>query len=577
MACTPVCAGAKVIRRHRLRFFPWVGPKATFMRGAAAIEPASTWAPLRNKAYRSFWLSSSASNLGGLIQVVGAGWLMVQLTPSPVMVALVASSNSLPMVVLSLLAGALADSLDRRRLMMIAQSFMALAALGLTLTVYLGTITPIMLLVFTFLIGCGKALFSPAWQASIGDIVSRQQVPAAVSLNAVSFNVMRSIGPAAGGAIVAAAGAAAAFLINTISFVPLIWSIWRWRPDTPPRRLPREPLVAALGAGFRYLSMSPALGRVMLRGALFGLGASTALALMPLVARDLLEGTALTYGLLLGFFGAGALLAGLVGVPLRQRLGSEKVTRLAFAIFALGLAGIAASRSLVFTGPAMMLCGCAWVMALALFSINVQLSTARWVVGRALSLHNTATFSGIALGGWIWGMVAASEGVAAAHAIAAALMIVTTAASRWIAIGEPATLDLDPLGRFREPELRLGLRPSSGPIMVMVDYRIAPEDTDAFLAVMQHRRRIRIRDGARQWALLRDLEDPETWTESYHVPTWVEYVRHNERRTKSDAEVTEKLYALHRGPERPRVHRMIERQTVPRHEDLPLKSQPELH
>ena len=544
---------------------------------APAIDKASTWSPLRNPTFRSLWLSSGSSNLGALIQVVGAGWLMVQLTPSPVMVALVSSSNTLPMVVLSLLAGALADSFDRRRLMILAQSFMALAAAGLTLAVYFGTITPVLLLVFTFLIGCGKAMFNPAWQASVGDIVPRREVAAAVSLNSMAFNVMRSVGPAAGGAIVAAAGAAAAFLINTLSFIPLIWSIWRWRPDTPPRRLPREPLIAALGAGFRYLSMSPALGRVMLRGGLFGFGASAALALMPLVARDLLEGDAFTYGLLLGFFGAGALVAGLVGVPLRDRLGSEKVTRLAFALFALGLAGISVGRSLLVTGPAMMLCGCAWVMALALFNITVQLSTARWVVGRALSLHHTATFGGIALGGWIWGMVAAAEGVATAHMVAALVLLLAMAASRWIAITDPGSLDLDPLGRFRAPDLRLDLRPSSGPIMVMVDYRIATEDTDAFLAVMQQRRRIRIRDGARQWALLRDLEDPETWTEAYHVPTWAEYIRHNERRTKSDAEVAERLYALHRGPQRPRVHRMIERQTVPAHEDLPLKAPPELH
>ncbi len=546
-------------------------------RGAAAIEPASTWTPLRNPTYRRFWLALGLSNLGGLIQVVGAGWLMVELAPSPVMVALVSSSNTLPMMALSLVAGALADSIDRRRLMIAAQVFMALASAGLMLAAALGAITPVLLLTFVFLVGCGNALFNPAWQASVGDIVPRREVPAAVSLNSMAFNVMRSIGPAAGGAIVAAAGAAAAFLVNTLSFLPLIWTVWRWRPDVPPRRLPREPLIAALGAGLRYLAMSPALGRVMLRGALFGFGGSVALSLMPLVARDLLGGTAVTYGLLLGFFGAGALAAGVTNMRLRARLGAETTVRLAFALFALGLAGVAAGRTLWATGPAMMLCGAAWVMALALFNVSVQLSTARWVVGRALSLHHTATFGGMALGGWVWGMVAAAHGAVAAHLVAAALLVATLAAARWIALDEPGALDLDPLGRFREPELQLDLRPSSGPIMVMVDYRIAPEDTDAFLAAMRARRRIRIRDGARQWALLRDLEAPETWSEAYHVPTWADYIRHNERRTKADAELADRLRALHRGPEPPRVRRMIERQTVPLHEDLPLKSPPEMH
>jgi hypothetical protein len=183
----------------------------------------------------------------------------------------------------------------------------------------------------------------------------------------------------------------------------------------------------------------------------------------------------------------------------------------------------------------------------------------------------------MALGGWVWGQVAGVHGPDAALGIAAALLVVGAAAGRWLGIAETRALDLDPLDRFREPELRLGLRPASGPIMVMVDYRIDAADTDAFLALMQARRRIRIRDGARQWALLRDLEHPDLWTESYHVPTWADYIRHNQRRTKADADNADSLRALHRGESGPRVHRMIERQTVPLHEDLPLKPPPEVH
>jgi len=134
-----------------------------------------------------------------------------------------------------------------------------------------------------------------------------------------------------------------------------------------------------------------------------------------------------------------------------------------------------------------------------------------------------------------------------------------------------SNLNLDPLNRFKEPPLRLDLRQRSGPIMIMVDYEIAQSDVPEFLMAMNERRRIRIRDGAQQWALLRDLENPDIWSETYHVPTWVEYVRHHERRTQADAEVSDRLLSLHRGENGPKVHRMIERQTVSLHDDMPLK------
>ncbi|MCL4186623.1 MAG: MFS transporter [Rhodobacteraceae bacterium] len=535
------------------------------------------WSPLANRTYRGLLFGSAVSNLGSMIQVVGAGWLMTQLTTSPVLVALVQSSNTLPMMVLALVAGVLADGFDRRRLMLGALLFMSLVSAVLAALAYAGALTPLLLLAFTFMLGAGMAIYSPAWQASLGDIVTKADLSPAVTLNTMAFNMMRSIGPAGGGLLVAVAGAATAFLLNAISYLPLTVATWAWRAPTTARRLPREPLVVALSAGLRYLAMSPALMRVMLRGALFGFGGSAVHALMPLVARDLLGGDARTFGLLLGAFGVGALAAAFVNAAVRARLGNERVVQAAFLTLATGLAINALSRSLALSMFAMALSGASWVLALSLFNVTVQLSTARWVVGRALSFYQTASFGGMALGAWVWGQAASSWGAATALAVAAVTLTLSGIVGRLVAMPEYGTVDLDPLGRFHEPELRLGLKPSSGPIMVMVDYRIAADDTDAFLALMRDRRRIRIRDGARQWALLRDLEHPETWTESYHVPTWADYIRHNERRTKADADVAVGLRALHRGDGPPRVHRMIERQTVPLHEDLPLKPPPELH
>lgn len=528
-------------------------------------------APLAHRTFRDLWIGSNISNLGSLIQGVGAGWLMTELGASNGMVALVQAANVLPYMAFSLLAGALADNFDRRQVMIWAQVFMLVASGVLAVMAYGGAVTPWVILIFTFLIGAGGALYNPSWQASVGDVVPREEVRGAVGLNSMGFNLMRSIGPALGGVIVAAAGAGAAFAVNALSYVALVWALLIWRPERSERRLPREHLGSALSAGLRYVSMSPALMRVMARGALFGFAASSVLALLPVVAADVLKGTALTYGALLGAFGLGAIGGVLISSRLAAKLRNESLVRLAFLGFAIGVEGLAASRLIVTSALALMVCGACWVLALSLFNVTVQLSTPRWVVGRALSFYQSATFGGMAAGSWLWGLLSDQGGAVWSLSVSGAVVFLGVFVGRWLGLAEYTHLNLEPIGAWREPALRLDLRGRSGPIMVMIDYEIAQGNVEEFLGLMRQRRRIRIRDGAQQWALLRDLENPELWTESYHVPTWVDYVRHQERRVKSDAEVQERIRALHKGAEPPRVHRMIERQTVPLRDDMPLK------
>ncbi|WP_374291805.1 MFS transporter [Paenirhodobacter enshiensis] len=545
--------------------------------GGAPLPTASILTPFRIATFRSLWTATLMSNLGGLVQAVGAGWLMATLTSSHGMVALVQSSNTLPVMVFSLIAGALADNFNRRRIMIFAQGFMALTSVALALCAWAGLLNPWLLLLFTFLIGCGTALFNPSWQASMGDIVPRAELPSAVSLNSMSFNMMRSLGPAVGGMIVAIAGAAAAFLCNALSYIPLIWALLRWKPAYPAAALPPESLGSALGAGLRYVLMSPALLRVMGRGAVFGFAATSVLALLPLVVRDSLGGTALTYGITLGAFGLGALGGAMMNGPLRARLRNEWVVRIAFLGFAVAVAVLSASTEIALSMAALLVAGACWVLALSLFNVTVQLATPRWVVGRALSFYQTATFGGMATGAWIWGLIADRSGVTVALALAAAMLVLGAILGLWLEVTDFSRLDLDPLDRFRAPLPRIDMVDRSGPIMVMIDYDIAAPDTDRFLALMRARRRIRLRDGARQWALLRDIEEPERWTESYHVPTWVDYLRHNQRRTKADAENADQLRALIRGPDKtPRVHRLIERQTIPETEDAVLRASTDL-
>lgn len=540
-------------------------------------QRASPLAPFRHATFRALWTATLASNLGGLIQMVGAGWLMTTISDSNDMVALVQAATTLPIMIFSLAAGALADSFDRRNIMLTAQIAMMVVSAGLAIFAVTGLLTPWWLLTFTFLIGCGTALHNPSWQASMGDIVPREDLPGAVTLNSVSYNLMRSLGPAVGGLIVALAGAATAFALNAVSYIALIIALIRWKPQRVPSTLPREAFGSAISAGLRYIAMSPNLLKVLFRGFAFGLAAVSVLALLPVVARDLVEGGAFTYGIMLGCFGAGAIIGAVLNPRLRESLRNETIVRAAFIGSALSVVLLALSRDMWLSCLALFPAGACWVITLSLFNVTVQLSTPRWVVGRALSLYQTATFGGMAMGSWLWGVTADAYGPDKALMASGVMLVLGAMVGLRFALPEFGALNLDPLDSFNEPTLRLDLRSRSGPIMIMVDYDIAQKDVQAFLAVMSDRRRIRIRDGARQWALLRDLESPRIWTETYHVATWVEYVRHNQRRTQADAEVYKRLRALHRGDEPPRVHRMIERQTVPIRDDMPIKEQVEMH
>lgn len=525
-------------------------------------ERVSALAPFRHGIFRAVWSASLVSNFGGLIQGVGAAWMMTTIATSSYQVALVQASTTLPIMLFALVAGAIADSFNRRKVMLVAQSFMLVVSALLTLFTWFGWMTPWTLLAFTFLIDSGTALNSPSWQASVGDMVPRAKVPAAIALNSMGFNITRSVGPAIGGIIVAAAGAAAAFAANAISYIGLIVVLFRWKPEVPAPTLPRESLGAAMGAGLRYVAMSPNIGKVLARGFAFGFSAGAVLALLPLVARDVVKGDALTYGIMLGAFGIGAVGGALISVRLRQLLSSETMVRAAFAGFALCAFNAAVSDNAWQTSAGLLIGGACWVIALSHFNVTVQMSTPRWVVGRVLSIYQTATFGGIALGSWIWGVVADAHGAETALMVAAVTMLVGGGIGLILPLPQHTALNLDPLNRFKEPMLALDLKPRSGPIAIMIEYIIREEDVPEFLATMAERGRIRRRDGARNWTLARDLENPGIWIEHYHTPTWVEYIRHNRRATHADAVVGERIRALHSGENPPRVRRMIERPTT---------------
>ncbi|WP_395541787.1 MFS transporter [Neotabrizicola sp. sgz301269] len=533
-------------------------------------QPAqSPLAPLRHPNFRLIWTATTVSNLGSLIQGVGASWKMAELTPSEAMVALVQASTTLPIMVLAIAAGAIADNFDRRKVMLIAQCFMLVVSVALSLAAWFDLLNPISLLAFTFCLGLGGALNLPSWQASMRDLVPRDDLPAAITLNSMSFNLMRSVGPALGGIIVASLGAAAAFGLNAISYLAVIYALIRWRPAYEERLLPAEALGPAIWAGLRYVSLSPNLVRVMARALMFGFAAVAVMALLPVITRDQLGGDATTFGLTLGAFGLGALGGALVSPTVRRALTIEKIVAGGCLCFAAGTALLGLATSLLAAVPGLMLSGAAWVLVLSHFNVSTQLAAPRWVVGRALAIYQTMAFGGMAVGAWVWGFVSEQASIPTALYAAAVMLLVTAIVGLVLPMPNLNDVNLDPANRFNAPALRLDLRARSGPIMVMIDWDIPPENTQAFLRLMASRRSFRRRDGARQWVLMRDLENPDIWVESYHVATWTEYLRHNHRRTENDAANTDELMKLHRGPGRPHVHRMIERHAVPLRDDLP--------
>lgn len=525
------------------------------MRQTAAL------APLRLPVFRAVWMASTLSNLGGLIQSVGASWMMTSIAGSADMVALVQASIALPIVLFSLFAGAMADSLDRRRVMLGAQFFMLSVSLSLAVCAWNGWMTPWLLLSFTFLIGTGAAFNASAWQASVSDMVPRAQLVGAVALNSMGFNMARSVGPAIGGAIVAAAGAAAAFAFNAASYLPLIFVLSRWRPTPHTNVLPRETLGVAIAAGIRYVWMSPTIRTVLARSVVYGFGASGVVALLPLVARDLIAGGPLTYGLLLGAFGVGAVAGALGSARLREAFVTESIVRGSSIGFAVAAAIVGLSSHLLVSMAALSVAGAAWVLTLSLFNVTVQLSAPRWVVARALSLYQMVTFAGLAAGSWLWGTLAVHHGVGVSLLTAAAVIFGCALMGRWLPLAPAQDLNLDPLALWKEPVTVVPVEPRTGPVVITIEYIIREEDILEFLGAMAERRRIRRRDGAHHWTLLRDLADPQLWIERYDTATWLDYIRHNSRLTHEDAVIPERLRALHQGPEAPAVRRMIERRT----------------
>jgi MFS family permease len=515
--------------------------------------------PLREPAFRRIWTASLLSNFGQLFLGVGAAWQMTRLTDSPSMVALVQTAMMLPLMVVALPAGAVADMFDRRKIAMLGLGFASLCAAGLASASFFGFITPWLLLGFCVLIGAGVALYAPSWQASIPEQVSRRDLPAAVALGTISFNVARSFGPALGGLIVLAAGAKTVFGLTSLFYLPLLASFFMWRRKHIPSRLPPERIDRAIVGGARYALHSPDIRTSLTRVFAFGLASATASALAPLVARDILHGDAATFGVLLGAQGVGAVLGALFVSEIRERIAIETSVRL----FALGTGGaliaIAYSDSLYVTCAAFFVIGACNILTIALLNVSVQLSAPRWVTARALSLFTAAITAGVGLGAWAWGVVAGSQGLAFALAASGVAAMATAVLGIVLPLRREAESDGDSVDIGYAPSAALPLTLRSGPVVVEIEYDVDPERAREFYVLMMEIQRARKRIGGFDWSISRDIENPAIWIERYHCPTWGDYLRMRDRYSQAEYDLQEEADGYNRSGHGRRVRRMLER------------------
>jgi MFS family permease len=525
---------------------------------AAPTQRWTAFEPLRERTFRRIWSASVLSNFGQLIQGVGAAWEMTRLTSSPSMVALVQTALMLPLMLVAVPAGAIADMFDRRKIALSGLTFATICAATLTTIALFGLTTPWVLLCFSSLIGVGVALYGPAWQASVSEQVKPEQLPAAVGLASVSYNIARSFGPAVGGLIVLAAGATAAFAVNALMYLPLIVAFFLWRREHVPARLPPERLHRAIISGARYAIHSPPIRIVLIRAFTLGLAAASISALTPLVARNLLAGNASTFGLLLGANGVGAVLGALVVSEVRNRMKPETAVRLCAIVASLMIGIIALSSNVVLTAAALAVTGAAYMLNIALLNVGVQLSAPRWVTARAIAWFQASLTGGIAIGAWVWGMVASDWGVSNALIASGITLILTPLIGLALPMPPVSMAGVEMVEIANEPEVGLALTGRSGPIVIEIDYRVNPEIARQFYDVMLKMQRTRLRNGAFDWSLSRDIADPELWTERYHCPTWADYLRLRSRFTHADRELQTMADAFHIGSGA-RVRRRLER------------------
>jgi MFS family permease len=501
---------------------------------------SGAWTPLQTALFRNLWIATIVSNVGAWMQDVGAGWLMTSLSSSPSIVALVEAADSFPLMLLALPAGALADIVDRRRLLIVIQFYLLIVTATLGILTLLDMMTAWTLLGFVFILGVGNAVMMPAWSAIVPELVPHDQMPAAVALNSVAINAARAVGPAIAGVLVAAVGVWLVFVLNALSYVGILAVLLRWRREHHKSTLPAERFLTAIRVGMRFVMHTRALQVVLIRGGAFFVFASATWSLFPLIVRRELGRGPEIYGLLLTCIGIGAVAGAMLLPRVRARISRDALVAGASALYALAALALAHVQNIGLLAVAMIATGVAWISILSALQVTAQMTLPAWVRARGLASFFVVFMAGMALGSILWGQVATRIGIPAALTIAALGMVAAIGLTWRFKLGQHQVLDFRPTLDWPAPVLAETPEPDSGPVMVTIEYRVQPAKRAEFVAAMQHVREMRRRNGAYFWELFHDSADTARFIECFMDESWLEHLRQHERASVSDREIRER-------------------------------------
>jgi MFS family permease len=522
-----------------------------------ALADAAAFAPLKHRTFRLLWLAWLAANLTMWMNDIAAAWLMTQLTTSPVMVALVQTASTLPVFLLGLPSGALADIVDRRRYFAGTQLWVSVNALVLAALSLADALTANLLLALTFVNGVGLAMRWPVFAAIVPEVVPKAQLSPAIGLNAIAMNLSRVIGPVLAGALLAVVNEAFVFVLNALLAGIAFALILTWKSQPKTSALPGERFVGAMRVGLNFALQSPRLKVVLLRVFLFFMQSTALLALLPLVARNMHGGGPATFTLMFAALGVGAVFAAFRFPHWRARWSRDQFVAAGTVAHAVLSVLVVYVHELWVALPAMVLVGMAWISVTNSLTITAQLVLPDWVRARGMAIYQTALMGGAAVGSLLWGQMASWVNVPAAVAAAAGLGVLLLLLLRRLKLEASADPDYTLATPSNLPEPAVGVEADDGPVMVTVEYRIDPTRAGEFFDVMQRTRRARLRQGALSWGLFRDAAQPGRWIEYFVDENWIEHQRRLERFSAFDAELRAQRLAFHLDAEPPQVKRYI--------------------
>jgi len=534
-------------------------------------EGASAFAPLRIALFRDRWIASTVSSLGTWMQDTAGTWLMTVLTTSPLLIALMQTAASLPVLFLGLLAGATADIYERRRLLIFWQCWMLGSVAVLAVLTFMGIVSPVTLLLLTFLLNIGSSMNNPAWQAIVPELVPREDIPSAVTLNAASNNIARAVGPALGGLMIAAfmradTGAGWVFALNSASFAGVIYILWRWK-RTPIYKsaLPAERIAGSVRSGLRYLRYAPTLQAPLIRAFIFTFFVSVVWSLLALVAkRDMHRQGAMGYGILNGSLGVGAVIGATTLARIRKRIDADKLLAITSGYYIATMLILAFIHNPAVAIVTLIGAGFCWTSTMSTLNVSVQLSVPGWVYARALGTYLMTFQGGMALGSFTWGMIAEHSSTKVSLICSAIGLAASLPFTSRIHILKGELPDLTPYKWKRPvPALATTPDPDDGPVRISIDYRIPVEDYARFTHVIHALEDVRLRGGAVRWGIYRDAADPEHLNETFVMESWLDYLRSRERMTAADQAIREQVWALHKSDGPPKITHQIWARAVP--------------